>query len=480
MSNESDEIVWMSGHELARRIRKRELSPVEVTEAVLTQLEKVEPKLNAFVTVVPDLALEEARRAERAVVELPVEDLPKLHGVPLTVKDLSDTAGVRTTYGSVAYRDHVPDRDEIGVGRLRAAGAVLIGKTTTPEHGMLGVTESALTGITNNPWAVAHTSGGSSGGAAASVAAGVAPFAWGSDGGGSIRVPAACCGVVGLKASPGRIPLGHGFDAVNVVGPLTRNVRDAALLLDVAAGPHRSDPVSLPQYPGSFEAATVEPTIRGLRFAYSPDFGTAEVDHEVSAVVEAALRDIEHAGGRVDLVDIDLPDPIEFFEHFWAPDFAALLAEQTPDGALGDTPLHPVMREFADLGKNLTVLEVHRAATVTKSQILDGFLQALENHDLVLSPTMPVTSFPHPGPEAGPTHINGVAVRRPMLDFHRLTEPPSHAALPAITVNCGFTAAGLPVGLQIVGPLRADAAVLAAAAAFEDITPWSQRRPDLA
>ncbi|MEO5662661.1 MAG: amidase family protein [Nocardioides sp.] len=475
----SDEIVWMPGYELAARIRDRDLSPVEVAQAVLAQLEKVEPSLNAFVTVVPELALEEARRAEKAVISLPVDKLPKLHGVPMTVKDLSETAGVRTTYGAVAYKDHVPDHDDIGVGRLRAAGAVLIGKTTTPEHGMLGITESALTGITNNPWAVTHTSGGSSGGAAASVAAGVAPFAWGSDGGGSIRVPAACCGVVGLKASPGRIPLGRGFDLVGVVGPLTRNVRDAALLLDVTAGPHARDAISLPPYPGSFEAVTIGASVAGLRFAYSPDFGTAEVDREVLAVVAAALRDLEGAGAHVDVVDIDLPDPIDFFEQFWAPAFAAHLAEQTPDGALGDTPLHPVMRELAEIGKNLTALGAYRAATETKSQILDGFLSALEGHDLVISPTMPVTAFPHPGPEAGPTHVNGIPVRRPMLDFHRLTEPPSHASLPAITVNCGFTAEGLPVGLQIIGPLRADAAVLAAAAGFEAITTWSQRRPPL-
>ena len=470
----------MPGHEIAERVRKREISPVEVTEAVLRQLEKVEPSLNAFVTVVPELALEEARRAEQSVTRIPADELPKLHGVPFTVKDLCETARVRTTYGAVAYQNNIPDHDDIGVGRLRAAGAILIGKTTTPEHGMLGVTESALTGITNNPWAITHTSGGSSGGAAASVAAGVAPFAWGSDGGGSIRVPAACCGVVGLKASPGRIPLGRGFDMVSVVGPLTRNVRDAALLLDVTSGAHPTDAISLPDYPGSFEAATIGASVTGLRFAYSPDFGTAEVDHGVRAVVEAALRDLESAGAHVDPVNISLPDPIDFFEHFWAPGFAAHLAEQTPQGTLAETPLHPFMRELAELGNNLTALEAYKAATETKSQILDGFLAALQNHDLVLSPTMPVTSFPHPGPEAGPTHVNGIPIRRPMLDFHRLTEPPSHAALPAITVNCGYTQEGLPVGLQIIGPLRADAAVLAAAAGFEAITSWSQRRPPLA
>lgn len=476
----SDEIVWMPGYELAALIRNRELSPVEVTEAVLAQLEKVEPQLNAFVTVVPELALEEAKRAETAVIRIPADELPKLHGVPLTVKDLSETAGVRTTYGAVAYRDNIPEYDDIGVGRLRSAGAILIGKTTTPEHGMLGITESALTGITNNPWATTHTSGGSSGGAASSVAAGVAPFAWGSDGGGSIRVPAACCGVVGLKASPGRIPLGRGFDMVSVVGPLTRNVRDAALLLDVASGPHRRDAISLPKSLGSFEEATIGASVTGLRIAYSSDFGTAEVDYEVLDVVAAALRDLESAGAHIDSVDLNLPDPIDFFEHFWAPGFATHLAEQTPDGALGDTPLHPVMRELAELGNRLTALEAYRAATETKSQILDGFLGALSDHELVISPTMPVTAFPHPGPAAGPTHVNGKPVRRPMLDFHRLTEPPSHAALPAITVNCGFTAEGLPVGLQIIGPLRGDAAVLAAAAGFEAITSWSQRRPPVA
>lgn len=474
---ENDELVWMPGHEVAERIRRREVSPVEVTEAVLAQLEKVEPRLNAFVTTVPELALAEASAAADLVIRVPAEELPRLHGVPLTVKDLSDTKGVRTTYGATALRDHVPDTDGIAVGRLRAAGAILIGKTTTPEFGMLGITESALTGRTNNPWALTHTSGGSSGGAAASVAAGVAPFAWGSDGGGSIRVPAACCGVVGLKASPGRIPLGRGFDTVSVEGPLTRNVRDAALLLDVTAGAHRRDPVSLPDPSISYEQVTVDAELAGLRFAFSPDFGTAEVDHEVLAIVRSALGDIEAAGAFVKEVAMDLPDPIEYFERFWSPAFAAYLAETTRNGAPGETSLHPAMHELAEIGGRLTALDAYRTATETKSRILEGFLDVLEDHDLVLSPTMPVTAFPHPGPEAGPTEVNGIEVRRPMLDFHRLTEAPSHAGLPAITINCGFTSAGLPVGLQIVGPLRADGAVLAAAAAFEAATDWTRRPP---
>lgn len=472
-----DELVWLPGHELAHRIRLRDVSPVEATEAVLAQLERVNPGLNAFVTTTPELAMDEARAATDAVMRVAPDDLPKLHGVPMTVKDLADTKGVRTTYGAVAFRDHVPERDGLAVERLRAAGAILIGKTTTPEFGLLGITESALTGKTNNPWAVTHTPGGSSGGAAASVAAGVAPFAWGSDGGGSIRVPAACCGVVGLKASPGRIPLGHGFDIVSVEGPLTRNVRDAALLLDVTSGAHPRDPISLPDSSECYEQVTINAEMTGTRFAFSADFGTAEVDREVMAIVRAALADIEATGAHVDEVVLDLPDPIEYFERFWSPAFAAQLADLTADGQAGAASLHPVIREFAEIGSRLTALEAYRTANYTKAKILDGFLDVLDGHDLVLSPTMPVTAFPHPGPEAGPLAVNGLPVRRPMLDFHRFTEAPSHAGLPAITVNCGFTAAGLPVGLQIVGPLRADAAVLAAAAAFEAATDWSRRPP---
>src|SRR5215831_3486962 len=275
-----DELTWLSATELAREIRERKISPVEATDAVLIRLAAVNPTINAFVTVLADEARQAARAAERTAVTTPPGELPPLHGVPITVKDLIDTAGVRTTYGSTLYRDHIPEQDHVTWARLKAAGAILIGKTTTPEFGMLGITESQLTGITSNPWDPATTSGGSSGGAAASLAAGIAPLAWGSDGGGSIRVPAACCGVVGLKASPGRIPFvrpGEFPNGVDVEGPLARTAADAALLLAVTAGPHPMDPISLPADDGLTAAlqSLAGLSLRNVRIAYTPHFGTS-------------------------------------------------------------------------------------------------------------------------------------------------------------------------------------------------------------
>lgn len=477
----NDDITWMAGHELAAAIASKAISPTEAVTAVLAQLERVEPHINAFVTVTAEQALETAKAAEQQIAR--GESIGALHGVPITVKDLTDTQGVRTTYGCVAFQDHVPDSDSVAWARLKAAGAILIGKTTTPEFGLLGITDSALTGRTSTPWAApTHTSGGSSGGAAASVAAGVAPFAWGSDGGGSIRVPAACCGVIGLKSSPGRIPMDDAaWDTTAVVGPLTRTVRDAALLLDVTAGPDARAPLSLPAPHESFERATIGATLRGLRIAYSPDFGSAEVDVEVARIVGDAVLSMESAGGaHVEHVDMTVPDPVEYFRNIYGPGFALALQIPTPKGVLGDGELHPVIRAIAEYGARMDVLKHAEAQTETRTRILDGFLSVLGRHDLIVTPTMPVTAFPHPGPEAGNTHVNGKPVSNPMIDFHRMTESPTHAALPAITVNCGFTAEGLPVGLQIIGPQHADAAVLAAAAAFEAMTDWNGRHPPIA
>ncbi|MEU9448888.1 amidase [Streptomyces sp. NPDC048277] len=477
----NEDIVWMPGHEMAAAIRAKELSPTEAVTAVLEQLDKVEPGINAFVTVVREQALEQAKEAEARIAR--GDELGPLHGVPITVKDLTATEGVRTTFGSAAFRDYVPEHDDIAWSRLKGAGAILIGKTTTPLFGMLGITESDLTGRTSTPWAApTHTSGGSSGGAAASVACGVAPFAWGSDGGGSIRVPAACCGVVGYKPTPNLVPGGESpFETSAVVGPLTRNVRDAALLLDVTAGPHPTLPLSAPLPDASFESATLNASLAGLRIAFSPDFGSAEIDREVLSVVEAAVRTLETAGGaHVEQVEMTVPDPIDYFHNVYAPGVAMGLDMPTPAGRLGDLPLHPAVRRMAEQGRAMSAIEYHQVQQMTRAEILRSFLTVLAGHDLIVTPTMPVTAFPHPGEEAGNTHVNGKPVRDPMLDFHRMTESPTHAMLPAISVNCGFTEAGLPVGLQIIGPLRADAAVLAAAAAFEGLTDWSSRRPPIA
>lgn len=479
----SDELTWMSGDAMASAIRRRELSPVELVDAVLGQLERTEPNLNAFVTVVAEQARAQAREAEKAVMSSAPDDLPPIFGVPITVKDLSDTAGVRTTYGSVAFADHVPASDSISWSRLKAAGAILIGKTTTPEFGGLGVTESGLTGTTNNPWKLTHTAGGSSGGAAASVAAGVGPFAWGSDGGGSVRIPAACCGVVGLKPSRGRIPLDLPWESVGSDGPLTRFVIDSAILLEITSGPHHRDPFALER--SDFDFVSTVRNARDLsnaRIAFAAAPGGAAVDNEVTSIVSAAVATIASAAGcTVEHVDLDLPDPLEYFVNYWGPafpDLIELLTDGDPERA-AEFGVPAATVEMAKRGAAISTAEYLRTATVVRGEIYAAFDRIFGEHDLLLTPTMPVAAFAHPGALGGNSHINGLPVREPTIDFHRFTESPSHAGLPAITVPCGFTEEGLPVGLQVVGPLYSDAAVLAAAAVIERVLPWTSFRPSL-
>jgi Asp-tRNA(Asn)/Glu-tRNA(Gln) amidotransferase A subunit family amidase len=464
------DLIWLSAAELAPMIAGRHVSPVEVIDAVLARLEQVNPKINAFVTVTAEQARDAARDAEKRVLAGP-EGLPALFGVPVTVKDLQDTAGIRTTYGCLSWTGHVPDRDCITVERLKAAGAIIVGKTTTPEIGALGVTESHLTGTTGTPWDPGRTSGGSSGGAAAAVAAGIAPLALGSDGGGSIRVPAACCGVVGHKASPGRIPIRGNTDPDLAEGPLTRTVLDAALMLGVLAGPHHEDRFSLPGTGEDYAGAVKRAEMTGLRIAYSPDLGQGPVDPQVRSAVEAALGAAEKAGAVVEPVTMDMPDAIDFFVQYWGPSYLSELEMLSPQDRW------PLMDEIAAAARKVSAAQVSSAMRETKTKIYDTFNKILQQSDILVTPTIPVPPFPHAGDKGGVDVVDGRRVRHPGLFFHRLTEPPSHAGLPAITIPCGFTPDGLPVGMQITGPLHADAAVLTAAAAFEQAVPWAGRKP---
>ena len=404
--------------------------------------------------------------------------------MPITVKDLTDTEGVRTTYGAVAFKDHVPTKDSIAWARLKAAGAILIGKTTTPEFGGLGVTESGLTGITNNPWKLTHTAGGSSGGAAASVAAGVGAFAWGSDGGGSVRIPAACCGVVGLKPSRGRIPNDRlGWDSVSSDGPLTRTVIDSAILLQITSGPYHLDPLALEQSGADVVGAVrAAGDLSRLRIAFAPNPCGAEVDKDVAAVLARAVETIASgAGCHVEQVDLDLPDPIDYFINMWSPSFPSMI-EMLTDGhpeRARELGIPAATIEMAKRGESVSITQYMNTEGPVRGELYGAFDKVLGEFDLIFTPTMPVTAFPHPGDFGGNTHVNGIPVRVPSIDFHRFTESPSHAGLPAITVPCGFTPEGLPVGLQIVGPLYADAAVLSAAAVIEQVLPWSAARPSL-
>ncbi|MFC4508074.1 MULTISPECIES: amidase [Streptomyces] len=476
-----NDIAFMSAIEIAREYRSRNLSPVEVVDALINRIEEHNPKINAFVTTTFEAAREEARHAEQ-VFAVGSDDAPPLLGIPVTVKDLTPTAGVRTTYGSLHFADHVPTEDGVIWARLKAAGAVLLGKTTTPEFGGHTITESPLTGITNNPWDLARTTGGSSGGAAAALAAGFGPLAVGSDGGGSIRVPSSFCGVVGLKASIGRIPRypeAEAFESVGAVGPMTRTVADNALMLSVVAGPHSREPYSLMESGVDYLALAQDGSLDGVRVAVSPELGNPPIQSDVrEAVLAAADVFGTELGAAVSPVDVHLPDPMEYFIKWWGPIIAAGMGELLHHVSNPELT-HPLIRSFVKRADGMSAEEFAHTSIIERQQIHEAFASVFDDHELLIWATTPTTAFPHPGPEGGPLTVAGAEVSEPALDNQRLTEAIAHAGYPAISIPCGFDADGLPIGLQIAGRHGQDAMVLRAALAFESERPWAHRRPAL-
>jgi aspartyl-tRNA(Asn)/glutamyl-tRNA(Gln) amidotransferase subunit A len=467
-----DDLAFMPATAMAAAIRSRKLSPVEVTRAILERIERLNPRLNAYLTVDGEGAMQAARRAEQAVVD--GDELGPLHGVPVSVKDLVCTRGLRTTFGSLLHREYVPDHDAGAVERLRAAGAIILGKTNTPEFGLMGSTENRLGEPCRNPWNPERTSGGSSGGAGSAVAAGLGPLALGTDGGGSVRIPSGFCGVFGLKPTFGRVPRHTdfgGWSTLSVTGPIARTVADAALMLDVMAGPHPEDPYSLPAPRRSFRRG-MKGDLRGLRAAWSGDLGYGAVDPEVRRIAEAAARRFTDFGSTVEEDHPGIEDPlvsrvfIDLAATYSADEMEGVSAEQ-------ENLLTEYAVAFRDYGRQVTGLQVvqaNRGRFIMWTRLRDFF----RRYDLLLTPTLSVPAFPI-GEE--PRVIGG----RPVLPFgwSPFTPPFNLSGQPAATVPCGWSADGLPVGLQIVGRPFEEATVLRAAAAFEAAQPWQQRRPPL-
>jgi Asp-tRNA(Asn)/Glu-tRNA(Gln) amidotransferase A subunit family amidase len=480
---ERDELCFLPAVELRQRIARAEISPVEVVEAFLDRIGERNPALGAYVTLLPERALERAAAAERAVTA--GGELGALHGVPLAVKDEEEgqMAGVRLTSGVKALADRRAAADSILVERLEAAGAILIGRTNLPELGHKGTTDSLLFGPASTPFRLGANAGGSSGGSAAAVADGLAAGAQGSDGGGSIRIPAALSGCYGLKPSFGRVPFATRPDAFYhtpfaSAGPLTRSVEDAALMLDVIAGPDDRDPFSLPAAGVSFQAAASS-AIDGARVAYSPDLGTFPVADEVREVVESALHAFEDAGATVETIDVDLGHPHDRLSDVWKAQIALMFAgtEQAlrADGARlqgsDAAGLPPAVVEYIERGYGMTALDF-KAGDVVRSAVFDAFRTVFERFDFLVTPTTSVASIPNGerGTTVGPSEVAGVPVD-PLIGWC-LTYPVNFTGHPAASAPAGMTADGVPVGLQIVGPRFGDDRVLAASAAFEEARPW--------
>jgi aspartyl-tRNA(Asn)/glutamyl-tRNA(Gln) amidotransferase subunit A len=477
----SDDDLWrLDASTLASEIAARRVTALEVTDAVLERVDRLDPLLAAFVTVVPDEAREQARQVDARLAD--GEDVGPLAGVPVSVKDLIFTAGIRTASGSHAYRGFVPDEDDVAVERLRAAGAVVIGKTTVPEMGYGGTGQNPLGPATSNPWDLSRTSGGSSAGSAAAVASGLGPLSLGSDGGGSVRGPASFCGLVGLKPTMGVIPLHPGtkdarlpgvssWESLEHLGPLTRTVADAALALSVLAGPDDRDRLSLPSYGVDWLHETRR-GVEGLRVAYSPDLGYARVDPEVRALTEQAARVFERdLGCVVDQADPGWPDP---YPAFWGT-------------VLSETDLAGMRRLADELGDRMSPhlvaalrtewsAEDLTTALMGRKAIYDRAWRFFREYDLLLTPTMPVAAFPHG--QLGPTSVDGQDVEASARTW--FTCPFNLTGQPAASVPAGWTAGGLPVGLQIAGARFADALVLRACAAYEAAAPWADRWPAVA
>lgn len=473
-----DALCYMSAVELAANIRSGEISPVEVVDAVIAQINRHDTHINAFITRSDDLARQTARAVEATLLRDGAEALGPLAGIPISIKDLTPTAGVRTTFGVAEFADHVPDTDAPVVARIHKAGAVLIGKNSTPGFGWMGVTENEIIGTTNNPWALDHSVGGSSGGAAAALAAGFGPLATGSDGGGSIRIPAALCGIVGHRPSIGRVPRGREsllFDTVDVLGPMTRTVADAALLLSVMAGPVEDEPFMLPEEGVSYVSDLRADAVRGLRVAYSPDLGHGPVDTEIAAIVLEAVTHFERTlGASVTPVDIDIPDPLAYFNDYYSPSVTGY-ADAHP-GVQRMFDKYPNIGSVGKIAENVSAAAWWQNVMPARQRTFLELARIFQSFDILVTPTMPVVAWQH-DMENGPLAINGIPVEFPHFDYFRFTEPTGHTGHPAITINCGFTRSGLPVGLHITGRQRDDHGVLRAAAAYEATTDWHKRRP---
>lgn len=470
-SSTSGSLLWWTARELASAIRRQELSAREVVEWHLDRIAAVNPRINAVVSVRPEEALAEADARDRnAAAGAPVGPL---HGLPIAIKDLEDTAGIRTTYGSTMFADNVPAVDSLLVQRLRAAGAIVVGKTNTPEFGVGSHTFNEVFGPTRNPWALDRSAGGSSGGAGAALAAGLVPIADGSDHGGSIRNPASFNNVVGLRPTPGLVPsggTGDGWDPASVLGPMARTVGDLALMLSAISGPDPRSPLSYGD-PAEFRADLAS-DLSGLRIAWCPDLGGLPIEPAVLAVLGQARDRLSALGCLVEDVTLDLSRADEAFETLRALGFARTFGDSLPAlrARAKDTVVWNIER-----GLELDASTIGRALTV-RSEIFTMFAELLERFDVLVAPSAQVEPFPIE--QEYPVQVAGVTMPH-YLGWMRVCSRITLSAHPAAAVPAGFTTEGLPVGMQFVGRYRGDLQLLRHAAAWEAASALTERHPAL-
>jgi aspartyl-tRNA(Asn)/glutamyl-tRNA(Gln) amidotransferase subunit A len=472
------DLAFRPAWQLAQAVRNGELSPVTLVQACLNRIDALNPALNAFVALRREEALEEAAALQRTIVA--GKRLGPLAGLPVGVKDLEDVAGLPTTYGSRPFRDYRPATDSVQVARLKAAGAIILGKTNTPEFGYTGLTKNLLFGVTRNPWNLERTPGGSSGGSSAAIASGMVPLVTASDGGGSIRIPACYVGAFGMKPTFGRVPVGPliadrpmlpWIDTV-CFGPLTRTVRDAALFLDVVAGPDPSDPETLPA-PGLSYLETLEALPAKLRIAVSPGLGYARVQHDVWREVAAAVDVFRTLGHDVDMIDDVFPNlGVEWGLVSMAELYGLLASDLEAHRDQWGRAFYAGLQQAKSVGP-----EFIARAQRKRAELHACLARIFARYDLLMTPTLPTEAFAAAGPF--PDAIDGEPITS-TLGAVAFTYPFNFSGHPAASVRAGFTDAGLPAGLQIVGPRFRDELVLQASYAYEQARPWNGRWPELA
>jgi Asp-tRNA(Asn)/Glu-tRNA(Gln) amidotransferase A subunit family amidase len=470
-------IVEKSAVELRRLIGSKQLSPVDLLDACIARIEDINPHINAVTATCFERARIEARAAEQAVVE--GRQLGLLHGLPIGIKDLEETEGLLTTYGSALYRNNVPTRDNALVARLRAAGAIVAGKTNVPEMGAGANSRNTVWGATGNPFNPLLNAGGSSGGSAAALAADLLPLCSGSDTGGSLRIPASICGVVGFRPSPGLVPSERkllGWTPISVVGPMGRDVADTVLQLRATAGMHMTDPLSYPLGPDPF-GTLPEVDLSQLRIGYTEDFGVCDVDDGIRQVFRDKMAAIGRMVAVCEPVEVEMDEAHRCFDVIRAESFVAGFeaAYRRDPASLG-----PNTRANYEMGAAMTLAD-SAWAQGEQTRIFRRFQKLYERYDLILSPTTPVSPFPWS--ELYLKEVNGVALQ----NYYRwlaLTYVVTLATNPSISLPCGSDHRGMPFGLQITGAFRADAQVLGCAAALEQAFAGDARlrrpRPDLA
>jgi amidase len=464
------DLAFRSATELAALIRAKEVSPVELVETYLGRIEKLDDQLNSYVTVAGDQALESARRAEEAVAS--GDELPPVHGVPISIKDLQETAGIRTTLSTKALADYVPDEDENAVRRIREAGFIILGKTNTSEFGSVPVAESQLNGITRNPWDTDRTPGGSSGGAAASLAAGLCPISQGADGGGSIRIPSSCCGLYGLKPSRGRVSAGprlgehwHGFSGV---GPIARTVKDSAALLDVLSGYETGDPYWAPPPERPFaDEAGVDPG--ALRIAYTTtNPNEIDPDPEVVAAMQDAASLLESLGHHVEEA------ALAWVDQELAPAFVQLIASGTAVlDFLGPENMEPLNAYLLETAREMPSV-VHMQALTKAHAFARKVVAFWDDYDVLLTPTLALPPVP----------VGWIFEEEdPLMQLLRsgffipYTPAANVTGQPAASVPLYWNESDLPIGVQLIGPPAGDALLIRLSAQLEEARPWTERRP---